>query len=203
MIKRLGLVILLSLCSTAIYAEDATSTAVPAARDTYYTSGYILGLNLGQATIEAQDVPTYNANGQGFAARPYIGYQFSPYASAEIGYVFLPTLKYTSDTGGAAFRVSTNAFDLLIGGKFPLGEGFAVYGKVGAAMLKSTQSISGAGSTNQNATVFAYAGGIDYAFANIGGLHMILDYYHTDDKNTNTFQIPALHMYSAGIYYLF
>ena len=204
--KKLAFIALLVLFGSSTYAEDAqptaTTTTTNNARDNYYTSGYIMGLNLGQSIIEEDDISGYQSKNTGFAARPYIGYAFNPYVTFEIGYLVLPTLSY-SGTNLPGITIKTSGFDLLLGAKYPLGEGFALYGKVGGAILNSKYSVDAGPSYSEDATVLAYAGGFDYSFANIGGLHMVLDYYHTGDKSTNTFKIPGQHTYSMGIYYLF
>jgi hypothetical protein len=177
-------------------------SAQAAARDTYYTSGYVMGLNLGQGTSEAPDITGYDLENTGFAARPYLDYELNRYVSFEVGYLFLPTANYTGSQL-PSIKIKTSGFDLLLGAKYPLGEGFAIYGKLGGAIINARYTIDNGDSLNEDATVLAYSGGVDYSFANVGGLHWVIDYYHLDDKNTSSFKIPAQHIYSTGIYYLF
>ena len=197
--KYLLLFVALFALSTS-YAEDATP-AQPA-RDTYYSSGYIVGLNLGQGQTKAEGYSGYGGDDKGLFGRVYVGYDVNHYFAFSFGYLYFPTATL-SLTGAPDVKLNNSGFDGLLTGRYPIGEGFALYGNIGAALLKAREKQSGAAEQTQNATVLACGGGIDYSFANIGGLHMTLDYYHTAKKNTNSLNVPAQNALSTGIYYQF
>lgn len=196
--KRALLAFILIFSVTA-HAENTTATPAP---DSYYSSGYIVGLNLGEATTQVKNTADYKKQDTGFAGRIYAGYNLNYYFAVQLGYLILPQVKLTK-AEQSNITVHNTGFDLLFTGRYPIGEGFSLYGNVGGAMLSAKKKESGVADVNQNATVLAYGGGIDYTFANIGGLHSIIDYYHTENKNTSTLNVPAEDMYSAGVYYQF
>lgn len=198
--KLLFLLFLVVASVASAYAEDADTAQ--SARDTYYSSGYIVGINLGQVETDAADIAGYSKENKGFFARPFVGFNVSPYFAVQFGYLIFPKVKF-SQAGASDITLKNSGFDGLFTGRFPLGEGFALYGNVGAAIVKAKQTQSGNADLTQNATVLAYGGGLDYSFANIGGLHSVLDYYHLDKKDTSTLDVPAQNTFSIGIYYQF
>jgi len=171
--KKVLVALLLTSVFFASYAEDA--------RDTYYSSGYYLGINLGDAESISENA---------FGGRAYIGYNLNPNIGFEIGYDYLPNIQ----------NINTYAFDLLFVPRYALGEGFSVFGKVGPALLQATLNPAG---INENGTVIAYGAGLDYAFANIGGLHTTWEWYHLNNFDGNQFNIPTHNLYTWGIYYQF
>jgi hypothetical protein len=171
-----------------LYAAEPSS----AARDSYYASGYFIGANVGKAHSSFA-----GTSASGVASQVYMGYNFNHYIAFSIGYLFLPSLTYS----GA--KISNNGITLNFKGFYPIGEGFAMYGTVGSAILTAKKTQTGVADAKENATVLTYGGGIDYAFANIGGLHMLLDYSHLDEKKTDTFNVPAQRIASLGVYYQF
>ena len=182
---------------------EKSSPAPTSPRDTYYSSGYYLGLNMGQARANLADKPGYQKQETGFASSAYFGYDFNHYLAIELGYLYLPTAKYTDGPAGSDVNITNHGFATNVLGKYPVGEGFSVYAKVGGAILKAKQTGGTEGDKTQNATVLAYGGGIDYVFANVGGLHLDLDYYHTNKKNSKTVNVPAENIASVGIRYQF
>lgn len=182
------------------FANDTASTAP--ARDTYYSSGYFAGLNLGQGRVDVPNIPDFTRKHRNFFGHVYIGYNLNHYFGFQIGYLMLPKAKYKNG-GTSDIDLKSDGFSGLLKAKYPIGEGFALYGDIGGAILSSSQEQTGFAKVNQNATVLAYGGGIDYAFANIGGLHTIIDYLHTHDKNTKTLNIPAYDLVAFGVYYQF
>ena len=171
--KRILVALLLTSVFFASYAADA--------RDTYYSSGYYVGLNLGDAQSNDEHA---------FGGSAYIGYNLNPYIGAEIGYNYLPNVQ----------NVNTYAFNLLLVGHYALGEGFSILGKVGPALLQATADPYG---LKENGTVISYGAGIDYAFANIGGLHTTWEWYHLNNFEGSQFEIPTRNLYTWGIYYQF
>ena len=78
----------------------------------------------------------------GLAGRLAIGYQFSPYFAAELGYLRLANQK-GKDYGSTGYAIGTktlsqNALDVAAKGILPINDKFNVYGKLGVAYLTST-----------------------------------------------------------------
>lgn len=192
-------IFLFTLASVS-YAEDAPEQKP--ARDTYYSSGYIVGLNLGQGETKTTGFSGYSADDKGLFGRLFVGFNVNHYFALSFGYLYFPTATL-SFAGSPDVKLHNTGFDGLVTGRYPIGEGFAIYGNLGAAILKARQKENGVADVTQNATVLACGGGIDYSFANIGGLHMTLDYYHTADKKTNTLNVPSQNAISIGTYYQF
>ena len=184
------------LCMGAVFNACADN-----ARDSYYSSGYTMGLNVGESYVSLGSNPPYNQQTQNIAGRIYMGYNFNPNVSLEFGYARIGEASYVQQDF-PTININTRDFDALVGLHFPMGEGFSTYAKIGGALLNSTYSSSPLTQT-QNGNVLAYSAGFDYAFANIGGLHSVIDWYHTDEFNTNTFDIPAQNLFSLGVYYQF
>ncbi len=181
---------------------DSHNTKKPLARDTYYKSGYYLGLNVGRAKADMADKTGYSKKNTGFASSAYFGYDINHYLAVELGYLYLPTVKYTNGPS-SDINISHHAFATNILGKYPIGEGFSVYAKLGGALVRAKQTGGDQSDQTQNAAVLAYGGGIDYVFANVGGLHLDLDYYHTSKKDTKTIDVPAENIATIGIRYQF
>lgn len=200
MMKKTVVLVATLFAVSASFADDAAPTSP--VRDTYYSSGYIVGLNLGQGEINTIDYSGYSAKNKGLFGRLFVGYDINHYFAFQFGYLYFPTATL-SIIGSPDIKLQNTGFDGLLTGRFPLGEGFALYGNLGAALLNARQKQSGTADQTQNATVLACGGGLDYSFANIGGLHATLDYYHTAKKNTNTLNVPAQNALSFGIYYQF
>ena len=178
-----GLIAVLGVCLFA-----ATLSAEP-----YYPSGYYLGLNLGQGYSQ---YPGTSATASNMFGRAYIGYNFSPYVGLDIGYLLLPTLKHDDH------QLSNSGYTANLRLVNPLSEGFSIYGQVGGAILTATEK-SPAGDQRENATVLTYGGGLDYVFANVGGLHMTLDYQRIAKMNDVNVASPSYDLYSLGVYYQF
>jgi hypothetical protein len=201
--KKLAILLLAIFTTVGIsYADDNTKSP-PNARDSYYPSGFYLGLNLGIAQAQMDSVSNFQTKNSEVGGRTYFGYDFNRYFSLDIGYTLFPQIKYSNNPVLPDIKIKTNDYDAIVKGKYPLGEGFALYGQLGGAMLHSHLNQDGIASENASATVLAYGAGLDYVFANIGGLHMVLDWYHTDNKNGAPFNIPAENLYALGAYYQF
>ena len=176
--KKIVLASLLALSATA-HAEA------------YFASGYTLGANIGQGFAKTNGQTKSNVFG-----RAYIGYNFSPYVSFNLGYVLLPTLKANGITlTNRGWMANLRVIN-------PLSEGLSIYGQVGGDLLSATAK-AGDQSNSNNATVLTYGGGLDYVFSNIGGLHLTLDYQRVSGHHSVDFAMPGYDLYSVGVYYQF
>lgn len=188
------------LATTQTPISPVAKAAQPTARDRYYSSGFYLGLNIGRAISDSPDIAGFDRNRVGDVGRAYIGYNANYYFSLDVGYLLLPTVTYNSPA--LNFKVANEGYDALLTAKYPLGEGFVVYAKGGPALMRA-RYVSPLPVEHENATVLEYGGGIDYVWANIGGLHTLLDVTHLNGKNTGDFTIPGYNLYTFGVYYQF
>lgn len=177
-------------------------------------------------------VSNSRSNSQGgFLGGADLGYQFSPYWAAEVGYIYLPTVKGTSagtaqlpppapspvpsgvqmeETGYAVYA----GFKLLI----PVTERVGVFGKLAAAyqnnkltnVVKSPGNINpGPSNGTQLSTIYwdpMFATGIQcYLTANhdwsVNAQYTYLMGYHGSDPDQ--FGIPSSNIFTAGIGYQF
>ena len=136
-----------TLCSAIILTSTAFAAA-PIMMDSFH-SGFYLGIQAGYAKshyskswMTKHAKPTITSvsslDNDGFAARGYFGYDFTKNWAAELGYAYLPTVKFkkvafNSATGNMDF--DQYAIDLLVKGTIPFANGFALFGKVGPAWL--------------------------------------------------------------------
>jgi opacity protein-like surface antigen len=195
--KNLLFIVLLLSTSMLAAAEQANANS----RDSYYSSGYYLGINLGQAHADFPKSPNYQSKMDGFTGRAYIGYNVNAYMALDVGYLLLPTVRYNSPSN--TIKISNSGFNFNLKIKYPIGEGFALYGQGGAAILRLSEKGAQPDIVTQNATTLTYGGGLDYVFADVGGLHTTLDYQRIAKKSGQDIDLPNYDFYSFGIYYQF
>jgi len=171
-----------TLCS-AILLSSTAFAAAPIMMDTFH-SGFYIGIQAGYANshyskswLTKHAKPTVTSvksvDSDGFAARGYIGYDFTENWAAELGYAYLPTVKfnkvmYNSTTGNMDF--DQYVIDLFVKGTIPFANGFALFGKVGPAWLHRDDLAKTIGGTRikrnlTNGKVIPAAGvGLSYSF---------------------------------------
>ena len=138
----------------------------------------------------------------GFAASAYFGVNVNSFFAAELGYLYLPNYKYTDKgTPSHDHKLKNQAIAANIVGKYPLGQGFSAYGKVGAAYVMAKDS--GVESHKKNGVVPALGAGIDYALPMVDNLHVQLDYYYLNHKKSDAVNIPTQNVVSIGLRYQF
>lgn len=199
--KKLVIFMLFAVLVNSVNAEPIDSQR-SSPRDAYYSSGYFVGLNLGEGRSDVANIASFDTQNKGFVGHFYVGYNLNHYLAFQIGYLYLPSVKYTQ-AGVSDINIDTSGFDGVLKAKYPLGEGFSLYADAGGVIASTSQKQVGVAKLSQNATVFAYGGGLDYVFANVGGLHLLLDYFHADEKMTKALVVSAQDAISMGIYYQF
>ena len=91
--KKLLIILLTSLIYSGIcYAGDSANNS----QNSYYPSGFYLGLNLGLAQAQMTSIPDYKTKNSGLGGRTYFGYDFNRNFSLDVGYVLFPQVKYTN-----------------------------------------------------------------------------------------------------------
>ncbi len=106
--------------------------------------------------------------------RPFIGFGFGPYFAIEAAYTDLGSFNSTTTVEPAGTfdaRTAIKGYELGAVGRFPIGDRFSLYGRVGAFRGKTTTHYSGFGSVtvfddaseqHRQATKATYAVGAGY-----------------------------------------
>lgn len=147
-------------------------TAVPASE---FNPGIYLGLQAGYGVAGWYRVKDdYSvSDDNGLAGRLLLGYDFTKYWAAEVGYTYFGGKSKLKDGASTAVsEIRTQAFDLVAKGKIPVVDKFDIYGKAGIAYLMSKgirkavdAGDSWVGSNDKQNNVAAVLGlGADYYF---------------------------------------
>lgn len=142
-----------------ILAALAASCALPVmAQDDFY-----MGASVGRASQKLSEGGV-SLKDRSTAGAVFGGYQFNDMLGAEIGYTQLGD--WSVREGGAVATLKPKTFYAALTGTVPLGNGFAVIGKLGAARTRTTASASflGFGDSARNTEASLMAGlGVAYA----------------------------------------
>jgi opacity protein-like surface antigen len=97
--------------------------------------GYIFqNYSTGDFNYMLKTNPQTKVRDNGFSARLYLGYDFTPNIGAEVGYLYLPKVRYKiNDTILFSFR--QQLFDMFVKGSYPVNDSVSIYGKAGAAWI--------------------------------------------------------------------
>lgn len=140
-----------------------TAAPVPVATAAYYPvsgQGFVIGVQGGYADTHWSNLDVFDPtlSGTGFAARGYLGYDFSKYFGLETGYTFLP--KADDDFGNS---IHNYAIDLVGKLSVPVVDGFSVHAKAGGSYLHASidNNIAGA---DDNASHFGPAYGVGASY---------------------------------------
>jgi opacity protein-like surface antigen len=144
-----------------------------------------------------------SVDSKGFAGRLYAGYDINQYFAAELGYSYLPQVKY-KNVAGSNNNVTFHQqmVDLTAKGTAPLNDQFAVYGKAGAAYVhrgsfdykQSGVNFSQAALTKVVPTVGA---GVKYNITPHTFADVSYSYYFKSGD------LPATNFYGVGLGYKF
>src|SRR3990167_6535109 len=191
--------LLITIGSCALLGISASAFAV--SNGVTDNSGFFVGGSLGLARANfgaldsdaKQDVqtwPSYSYLQGGVSAGAYAGWHFNQYFDAQLGYLYLPSNKYSASDGlgdseNATFK--TQAIDVLGKAYLPLSQispsltsNFSVYAQGGMAYVMSRTSenvnlniinVTGSSSLKRNAIEPAYGLGAAYAF----NPHVVVD----------------------------
>jgi len=116
----------------------ATANAEPAA------TGFQIGIDGGKAEADGACDNVTNCESSDKSFRGNVGYQFSPYVGAEVGYTSFGTT-YDSQDNQADASQDAGAITASVVGTIPLGDKFGLFGRIGAARydLDNSGSIQG------------------------------------------------------------
>ncbi len=183
------------------YAGGAIGRAAATIDDARITSG-LAGAGIATTSIVDEDRDT--------GYKVYGGYQFNPYLGIEGGYYDLGHYGFTATTtpaGSLKGDITLRGLNLDLVGTLPLGAGFSVFGRVGAAYTQARDHFSGTGIvvvTNPNPSVRAtnlkLGVGLQYDFTPALGMRLEAERYRVNDAVGN---IGNVDMVSLGLIYRF
>lgn len=173
----------LALCTAPAFAADTTSGGVAGA-------GWYAGAGLGYSTVKD------NATGNGYTLnrdthdtgyKLFGGYRFNSTFGIEGSYIDFGKEKFNwtySPVESGSGTLSATAFALAATGRLPLGDSFALLGKLGLAstQIKHRESWSQPGyseniSNNHSSTVPVVGLGAEYAFGKNIALRAEYEFY--------------------------
>lgn len=183
-------------------------------------TGFYLGANAGvtraeidedainQAVISvggAGPATTSDQSGTGFKA--YGGYSFTPNVAVEFGYFDLgkfTTSTTTSNLGSVDAEMKFKGFNVDVVGRIPLGDSFALFGRVG--VINTKQDVRASGSTGavltEDTSKTSWKAGIGVEYMITGGLGVRAEgeIYNVPDGPDDKANVGLL---SVGLLYRF
>lgn len=167
---------LLAVILPAFFFAFSTPTA---AQD----AGWYIGAAYGTTSIDVDTSAlgpiTIDDGDSGF--KIYGGFQFNKHLGAEVGYVDFGKFPVSAGSTG---ELSATALTFAGVGTLPLGESFALFGKVGLWMWDSKSSIPGTTGTDGNDVFFGVGG--RFNLNKNWGLTLEVEQYDSDDSITMT-----------------
>lgn len=136
-----------SIVGLAIAMAMITTAAQSAEADDY--RGIYVGIGAGIFGTELEDsaAPSVDDSLRGGVLKLFAGYQFNRFVGVEGGYARTGNFDETRTVNGASVRQSakSNAFYAAATGRLPIGDSFALTGKVGVARgrVYGSDSVSG------------------------------------------------------------
>lgn len=218
-IKKIAVIVGVSALTFATAGFAANHNTVSASDNPNTTSGPFLGANIGLARAYYGDLDKALREGStsehqgGFAAGVFGGYHINQYLDGELGYLYLPTNKYSFGEG--EIKLKTQAVYGLAKAYLPLAlvneslSPLSLYGEGGVAyvMSKMTGSVPGLSFDlgHKNSWEPMYGAGVAYsvnqnAVINIGWTQIYGPKVKTSD---NSLKSPLVNVASIGFTYRF
>jgi len=165
-------------------------------------AGWYIGGSYGMTTFDIDTAgitnPSVDDSDSGF--KIFGGFQFTKHWGAEVGYVDFGKAGVSGSIFGIPFTgdASVTAFTFAGTGTLPLGENFALLGKVGLANWDAKVNVStgfGVGSDSDSGTDIFYGVGLRYSFNKNIGVQVEFETFSAEDDSVN--------MTSVGLRYKF
>lgn len=130
--------------AAAIALAVASTAFLATAHADEPASGFQIGIDGGKAELDGVCDNVTNCESSDKSFRGNIGYQFNPYAGAELGYTSFGTI-YDTQNNQIDASQEAGAYTASAVGTLPLGEKFGLFGRVGAARydLENNGTIQG------------------------------------------------------------
>jgi OOP family OmpA-OmpF porin len=164
-----------TIIAAAVLALGAGITAPQASAQGFYVGGSVGRSDADDSNAVPDLITSGTVDGKDSGYKIFGGYQFNPYFGLELAWVDLGTASYSGSFSGLPVTggtVKTSGFNFSAVGTWPVGAGFALFGKVGAFAWESRQSdVTGGApfSTKENGGDVSFGLGASYDFTkNIG-----------------------------------
>lgn len=133
---------LLTAVTTGLAALTLTTSAMAIMSAPY---GWYIEGNVGSSSLTNKSYPG-SASSSGVGGSGNIGYKFMPYVAVEGDYSRYPNTVVTDPTSGNKAATDKHySFGLAAKGMFPVSDtGFEIFGKLGAAQVRSTVGLNNA-----------------------------------------------------------
>lgn len=193
------------LTSIALAAALLGGAAVAQAQPTWYIGGNVGESKYHTDTSGSEDgitVNTTDTSDTGYKA--FVGVDLSRYFGLEAGYTDLGKLKFNATDGTTNVPGSVKGTGYFVDavGKFPVGQGVDLFGRVGAFHGKATGSVSADGvsySTDDSGTDVHYGLGASYAFNRNVSMRAEWERYRFDvfggSSNTDLFSVGVVYAF--------
>jgi OmpA-OmpF porin, OOP family len=169
----------------AILPASMLALSAPAFAQGQSDAGWYVGGSYGKTSYSLSGAPAgVDDSDTGF--KIFGGFQFTKHWGAEAGYI-----DFGKATASGLGDVGVTAFTFAGTGTLPLGENFALLGKVGLGMWDS----SGSASSGDNGTDVYFGVGARYSFNK--NLSLVVDYDRIDAED------DSVNMFSVGVRYKF
>jgi OOP family OmpA-OmpF porin len=154
---------------------------------------FYAGASVGSASLSEQ-FDGFDVDDSSVAARLVAGWQFGDYFSLEAGYQIFGTFQQRFDVDGESVDVALKADGFTLGatGNLPLGEKFALYGRIGSFFWDGDADINGVTQAQPEDTNLYLGVGIRYAMTD--RLSVVADWtrFALDDVDSDTAAIGML-----------
>jgi OmpA-OmpF porin, OOP family len=174
----------------AILPASMLALSAPAFAQGQSDAGWYIGGSYGKTSYSLSGIPagvSVDDGDTGF--KIFGGFQFTKHWGAEAGYVDFGNA--TASGASLSGDVGVTAITFAGTGTLPLGENFALLGKLGLAMWDS----SGSASSGDNGTDVYFGVGARYSFNK--NLALVVDYERFDAED------DSVNMISVGVRYKF
>jgi hypothetical protein len=124
-----------SIIGLAIAMAMVTATAQSAGADDYRGAYFGIGAGVSGFELKGSAVPSVHDNLRGGVLKLFTGYQFNRFVGVEGGFARTGNFTETRTVAGASVRqdARSSAFYAAATGRLPIGEAFALTGKLGVA----------------------------------------------------------------------
>lgn len=174
----------------AILPASILAVSAPAIAQGQSDAGWYIGGSYGKSSYSFSGVPAgVSVDDSDTGLKIFGGFQFTKHWGAEAAYVDFGDA--TVSGLGLSGDVGVTAFTFAGTGTLPLGENFALLGKLGLAMWDA----SGSASTGDNGTDVYFGVGMRYSFNRNLGLVVDYDRVEAEDDSVN--------LISVGVRYKF
>ena len=185
--------------------DYSTGNSKSVGSNTLYNPGVYFSLQAGTTNMHYSGSPAYTTPNTSyddryqFAGRGAVGYAFSEFISAEIGYDYYGRPKFWNTSNDYNQNIVQQGLDIMAKANLPLDYGFGIYIKAGMAWVYrgALRGNQGAFADKDSNSKFPPVGalGVNYWFAP----NIALDLCWT--KTMSIGSLPTIDLFTAGVIY--